>query len=105
MSQEVRRVGKKYYVQTPNRNFPIEPHFIFPFFQFLPVALRVWLLQHFNGGWYSRIPDPERALSEIIPIRLMNKAEFERLFPDAIIFEERFCGMTKSFVAYTVTQS
>lgn len=101
MSQEVKRVGKKYYVQTPNLYFPIEPHFIFPLFQFLPVNLRVWLVQHFNLGWCPRIPDRARALREVQEIRLLTKAEMQRLFPDAKIFEEKFFGMTKSFVAYT----
>lgn len=101
MSQEVRRVGKQYYVQTPNRYFPIEPHFIFPLFQFLPVALRVWLVRHFRMGWCPRIPDRERARREVQEIRLLTKAEMKWLFPEADIFEEKFFGMTKSFVAYT----
>ena len=37
MATEVMRVGKKYFVQTPNLFFPIEPHFVFPLFQFMPI--------------------------------------------------------------------
>jgi len=98
MADEVRRVGREYYVQTPNRNFPIEPHFVFPFFQFFPVTLRVWLLQHFNLGWFSRIRDRSEAWHEVTSIRLLNRTEVEQLFPDAIIFDERLYGLVKSFV-------
>jgi len=101
MAEEVRRVGRRYYVQTPNRYFPIEPHFVFPFFQFLPIALRVWLLQHFNLGWHPKTPDRQRALSEVTSIRLLTKAELHHLFPNATLFEEKFLGLVKSFVAYT----
>jgi hypothetical protein len=101
MAEEVRRVGKRYYVQTPNRYFPVEPHFLFPAFQFLPVAVRVWLLRHCQLGWYSRIPDRRQALREVASIRLLTKAEMKRLFPEARLFEERFLGLVKSFVAYT----
>ena len=101
MAAEVRRVGQRYYVQTPNRYFPIEPHFVFPFFQFMPIALRVWLVQHFNLGWYSRIRDREAAGRAVTGIRLLSRGEFGQLFPEARIFEERFYGLVKSFVAYT----
>ncbi len=54
MADEIRRVGKRYFVQTPNLYFPIEPHFVFPFFQFLPLGFKVWLLTHFDLGWYEK---------------------------------------------------
>ena len=33
-ANEIMRVGKKYWVQTPYKHFPVEPHFVFPFFQY-----------------------------------------------------------------------
>lgn len=101
MAGEVRRVGKRYYVQTPNKHFPIEPHFVFPLFQFLPLAVQVWLLRHASLGWAPRISDPYVAKSIIRSIRLITRSEFRQLFPDALILEEKFCGLAKSFVAYT----
>jgi SAM-dependent methyltransferase len=100
MANEVRRVGRRFCIQTPNRYFPIEPHFVFPLFQFLPIPWRVWLVRHFNLGWYSRIPDYQRALAEVTSIRLLSKAELVQLFPAATIFEEKFFGLVKSFVVH-----
>ena len=64
MANEVRRVGKRYFIQTPNKFFPLEPHFLFPFFQFLPLRLRVLLLQNFHLGWFQRTPEPAREIVE-----------------------------------------
>lgn len=100
MAAEVRRVAKRYFVQTPNLYFPIEPHFLFPMFQFLPVGVRTWMLQHWDIGWISRKPDYREARAEVESIRLLSKGGVRELFPDATIFEERFLGMSKSFVAY-----
>ena len=101
MANEIMRVGQKYYIQTPNRYFPIEPHFVFPFFQFLPISLRIWLVQHFDLGWFPKIPNRSEAMKEVSSIRLLNGSEVETLFPNATIFREKFWHITKSFVAYT----
>lgn len=100
MAKEVMRVGKRYFVQTPNKFFPIEPHFLFPFFQFLPLSVRVFLLRKFNLGWYKKISNEVDARREVEAVRLLSKREFTRLFPHASIHEEKFAGMTKSFVAF-----
>jgi hypothetical protein len=100
MADEIRRVGKSYYVQTPNRYFPIEPHFVFPMFQFLPVSLRATLVHHFPLGWYPRIPDRKEAEAAVRSINLLSKSDVRSLFPDAVTFEERLFGMAKSIQAY-----
>lgn len=100
MAEEVQRVGERYYVQTPNRFFPMEPHFLFPFFQFLPVNLRVFLVTHFNLGWRGQIADKQEALQAVKEIRLLTEKELKGLFPGAKIYKEKLFGMTKSFTVY-----
>ena len=105
MAKEVRRLGQKYLIQTPNLYFPIEPHFVFPFFQFLPVWFRVLLVQNFSLGWFSKVPDRQRAIKKVTSIRLLSKGEFQQLFPDATIVEEKIYGLVKSFVAHTASEA
>ncbi len=100
MAQEVTRVGKRYFVQTPNRRFPLEPHFLFPFFQYLPSAVRAQMVHRFDVGWYKRIPDYEAAKAEVDSIQLLTRPKFEALFAGAAIHVEKLWGLPKSFVAY-----
>jgi hypothetical protein len=99
MANEIQRVGRRYFVQTPNKRFPLEPHFLFPWFQYFPVSVRAWMLNRFDVGWYKRIPDPAAARAEVKSIQLLTRARFSALFPGARIHEERIAGLTKSFVA------
>ena len=100
MAKEVCRVGKRYFVQTPNKYFPLESHFLFPLFQFLPLQIQMWLVRNFSLGWVAKTPDAIKARAIIESIRLLNKREFVALFPAATIYEEKIFGLTKSFVAY-----
>lgn len=101
MASEVQRVGRAFFVQTPNRNFPLEPHFLFPFFQFLSVDAQVYLLTHFRLGWSDRLQDPDEARRVAQSVRLLDRRTLRSLFPTAEIWDERVLGMTKSFVAYS----
>jgi len=100
MAREVARVGKRYFVQTPNRWFPIEPHFLLPFFQFYPRRLRVLLVSNLALGHMRRGSDRSDALAIADSVRLLTLGEFRRLFPEADIRHERILGLTKSFIAY-----
>jgi SAM-dependent methyltransferase len=98
MASEVRRVGKRVYLQTPNRYFPLEPHFLFPFFGILPLRLRAYLLQHMDLGWYQRRRNPEEALADVRSVRLVTGSELRGLFPSARIQDERVLVFTKSYI-------
>ncbi len=89
-ANELRRVGRRYFLQTPNKWFPIEPHYLFPGFQFLPVRLQRWLHTHFDIGTFKRT-DPFGT------IRLMDRSELRRLFPEARLVAERLGPFVKSW--------
>lgn len=99
MASEVQRVGKHYFIQTPNYWFPIEPHWVFPFFQYLPFRVRVFLTKHFSLGHIVRQPIQADAERQVKEIQLLSKREFQSLFPSAFIYAEPFLWMDKSFVA------
>ena len=101
MAREVERVGRRYFLQTPNYHFPIEPHFLFPGFQWLPLEARAWLLNHFDLGWHKRSPSREAARQEAASVTLLKKRELLSLFPNANLYCEKVFGLTKSFVVYS----
>jgi len=100
MAQEVSRVAPRYFVQTPSYFFPIEPHFLVPGFQFLPVDVRAKLLMRRRLGWVAQAESMERAREEVRSVRLLRRSQVRALFPDARIYCEKLFGFTKSYVAY-----
>ena len=99
MAREVGRVGVWYYVQAPYRYFPVEPHFLFPGFQFLPLSLRAWLHSRFRLGWMGRAVSYAEARKACEEVRLPSIRAMKRLFPDAVVVRERFFGLVKSLAA------
>ena len=89
-ADEVRRLGRQYFVQTPYRHFLIESHSWLPFVAWLPRRALVPLLGLTNRFWVKRTsPD----------WYLLDRAEMASLFGDARIVSERFFLMTKSLIA------
>jgi SAM-dependent methyltransferase len=81
---ELRRVARGWYVQTPARSFPIEPHSLLPGAQWLPLGLRrrYWRLGA-TGDWQE--------------IALLGRGELEALFGAAE--PERFGPLAKSWIS------
>jgi hypothetical protein len=99
MAGEIRRVGRAYWVQTPNYWFPVEPHFHVPGWQWLPEMTRVALIRRRRCGWRGPCADRDKARQLVREIRLMSRRELRRLFPEATLLPERFCGLVKSWIA------
>ncbi len=100
MANEVRRVGKYYYIQTPNFYFPLEPHWLFPFFQFLPFNTRVHLTKNFNLGHYKKSVTKEAAIRRVSEVHLLTEKEMKKLFPEGKVYRENLLGLVKSVAMY-----
>jgi SAM-dependent methyltransferase len=87
-ADEVRRIGKGYFVQTPYKYFPVESHTIAPgFVVLLPrsVQLEIWK----RWPFYNHVPD----------FNLLTAHTMKQYFPDAEIHGESVFGLTKSIMA------
>jgi hypothetical protein len=99
MADEVRRVGRRYFVQTPNFWFPIELHFRLPLIHWLPEPSRVSMVMHHAYGFYPQAESWDDAHRILDDVRLLDARAMARLFPDAVIERERLAGLTKSLIA------
>ena len=104
MADEVRRIGKNYYIQTPNYYFPIEPHWLFPCFQFLPFSTRVFLTKNFSLGHHPKAVTKEAAIKRVNEVKLLSAKEMKKMFPDGSLYREIFLGLTKSLTMYSFTK-
>jgi hypothetical protein len=96
---ETIRSAPRYWVQTPNRYFPLEPHFLFPWLQHLPLRLRQAIVTRWPLGHGVDVADRE-ALARALSIELLSLTELRFYFPEAEIYREKVCGLTKSFIAF-----
>lgn len=101
MAKEVRRVGKSYFVQTPNRFFVLDWRTLVPFFHLFPLAFQAWCFQRFRVGTHPLVAIPEEALQHAKRVRDLTATELRALFPEASIVRERIFGLTKSFVVHS----
>lgn len=99
MANEVIRTGKRYFVQTPNYYFPFEPHFLLPFFQYLPKFIKIWLLLHFDIGWFKKCSSKAEALKLLNSNRLLTIKELRIYFTNCKIIKEKYLIFTKSLIA------
>lgn len=98
MASEIQRVGRAFWVQTPNFWFPIEPHFHVPGWQWMPLRARIAMLRRWRCGWRGPCPDPVKARELVEELRLLRPGELQEMFPAATLIPERFCGLVKSWV-------
>ncbi|MCA8953346.1 MAG: class I SAM-dependent methyltransferase [Planctomycetes bacterium] len=86
MADEVRRVGKRWFITTPNRWFPFEFHVRMPLISWLPPrmmhkAARVWGYNHMQRRYQSGC--------DYSDVQLMTASQLQRAFPDSRILKPR----------------
>ena len=91
-------LADRHWVQTPYRYFPVEPHWLFPGMQFLPLSARStiahrWPLVHTRPGTRAD------AVRDALWVELVSITEMRHYFPGSEIHREQVAGLTKSVVA------
>lgn len=98
-ANEIQRVASNYFVQTPSKNFIVEPHFITPFIHWFPKNIQQKLLRNFTVWGLITRPTPEYCEQMLAELRLLNGEEMAQLFPDSKLEIERTLGWEKSIIA------
>jgi hypothetical protein len=102
-AREVARVGRAFWVQTPNLWFPLEQHLLTPLVHWLPKRWQRAVVR--RGTVWSALTHPTPDRREFYhehflrDIRLLGFREVQALFPGARVIRERFLGITKSLIA------
>ena len=103
-AREVMRVGRAWWVETPNRWFPVEQHLLTPFVHWLPKTWqRAMVLRWTVWQTLARVSEDRRRFyveHYLRDVRLLGAGELREMFPQARVIRERVCGVTKSLVAF-----
>lgn len=92
-AREVMRVGKSWFVTTPNYWFPFESHYHLPLIQFLPRSFE----REYNRLLGTHIPK-----GEVQELALLSARQLGRLFSTSRIVKVRVTFWPETLVAYHV---
>lgn len=95
MAGEVMRVGKGWFVTTPNRWYPFEFHLRMPLMNWLPQPLmkwvaRLWSFNHVRGRYQSGLTPK---------FRLLSVRQMRRLFPSSTVIAQQITFWPETIVA------
>ncbi len=101
MANEIQRVGRFHFIQTPNKHFPVEAHYALPFAQYMPSS---WVYFLLTKTKLSRLQKwkPEAAKQYLDEILLLNEQDLKSLFPNSKIYREKVLGLVKSITAHNL---
>ena len=95
-AQEVMRVGKSWFITTPNFWYPFESHHHLPLFQFLPRPLQIR---------YNRLLGTHIPKGSVQELALLSARQMHSLFPTSRIAKVRVTFWPETLVAYDVHPS
>ncbi|PYX54623.1 MAG: hypothetical protein DMG76_20940 [Acidobacteria bacterium] len=84
---EVARVGRGWFVTTPNLYYPVEPHYRLPMVQFLPQRWQRSLIRSLGRTPYGNL-------------NLLTKRQLQRLLPDGGVIGCRVTFYSETLIAY-----
>jgi hypothetical protein len=97
LAEVVHAAAPHHWVQTPYRYFPVEPHWLCPGLQFLPVAARARVASSWPFGFMSSTETT--AVDDVLSVSLLSITEMKHYFPRSEVIRDTWLGATKSIVA------
>ncbi len=97
-AEAVHALADAHWVQTPYRYFPIEPHWLAPGMQLLPVRGRAFVARYWPLG-HTPAESYRDAVHQVLWTELVDRAQMRHYFPHSKIKTERLAGLTKSLIA------
>lgn len=98
-ADSVHQLADAYWIQTPYRYFPVEPHWIAPGMQFLPIAARAQMARRWPLA-HRRTTTHEAAVQAVLRVELLDRTQMRHYFPGCVLRAETTFGMPKSLIAY-----
>jgi SAM-dependent methyltransferase len=96
MASEIMRVGRKWFVTTPNRWYPFEFHMRLPFVTWLPFQ---GYMKFGRIIWYNHVRKRYVFGRKRDDFRLMTAHELEMCFPGSRIIKQRVTFMPETLIA------
>lgn len=98
-AREMRRVGRRLWIQTPAPGFPIEPHLLGPPVQKLRKPWRRMAFRWLTLQGLLEHPSEGKIRELLEDIHPVSYSKMNELFPDCRIVKERFGFLPKSYIA------
>ena len=96
MATEIMRVGKRWFVTTPNRWFPFEFHMRLPFVTWLPGYGYLWAGRIIS---YNHVSKKYMFGIKHDDLRLLTTQELKHCFPGSDIIKQRVTFMAETLIA------